>query len=72
MLPIYVSQVPDPKVWKQDAIQHSLDSLYTFLPFTLLCQVLKGFSVPDPLHDLGPRLFSVYDQELQESYTLGP
>lgn len=41
-LPVYVSLVPDPMVWRQDALQHFWDNFhtYTFPPFALLYQVL--------------------------------
>ena len=41
-LPLYVSQVADPRAWKQDMFQHPWDHLsaYAFPPFALLRQVL--------------------------------
>ena len=42
-LPLYISPVPDPMVWKQDAFQHPWDHLSAcaFPPFALLRQVLS-------------------------------
>ena len=39
---LYMSSIPDPMAWKQDAFQHPWDNLcmYTFSPFTLLRQIL--------------------------------
>ena len=41
-LPLYISLVPDPMAWKQEAFQHPWDHLSTsFPPFALLRQVLS-------------------------------
>ena len=48
---LYISPVPDPMAWKQDAFQHSWDHLsdYSFSPFTLIQQVLSKALLPTRL-----------------------
>ena len=42
-LPLYISPLPDPMIWKEDSFQHPLYHLgaYSFPAFAIICQIVS-------------------------------